>query len=231
MNKVDVKKIFRGLLMLFHADRSQRIVVLPENRSWIERKEGGSLCPLESLPGVVESSFVRLPPGSSLDPDSRDLEIFVLDGRLEVGGGVWPTGSYLRIAGESGLSVLAGEPSLLFLKAGTFPEEDRKSAGLETAGVRFSPGLVPGLSVLPLFSGGTANTALVRWEPGTVFQPHRHFGGEEILVISGTFEDEHGSYPAGSWYRAPHMSRHHPFSREGCLIFVKTGHLQDASAA
>ena len=217
--------------MSLHADRSQRIVVLPENRLWGERKEGGSICRLESLPGIVESSFVSLPPGGSLEPDSQDREIFVLEGRLEVGGREWPAGSYLRIAGESGLAVLAAEPALLFLKLGTFPEEERKSAGLETAGVRFSPGLVPGLSVLPLFSGGTANTALVRWDPGTVFQPHRHFGGEEILVISGTFEDEHGSYPAGSWYLAPHMSRHHPFSREGCLIFVKTGHLQDASAA
>ena len=30
---------------------------------------------------------------------------------------------------------------------------------------------------------------------------------------------------AGSWLRSPHMSQHQPLSREGCLIFVKTGHL------
>jgi hypothetical protein len=27
------------------------------------------------------------------------------------------------------------------------------------------------------------------------------------------------------------MSRHHPFSTEGCLIFVKTGHLMESNAA
>jgi anti-sigma factor ChrR (cupin superfamily) len=39
------------------------------------------------------------------------------------------------------------------------------------------------------------------------------------------FEDEHGRYPAGSWIRSPHLSAHQPFSREGCTILVKTGHL------
>lgn len=217
--------------MSLHADRSQRIVVLPDSRVWTERNDGEAVCSLEAVPGRLESSFVRLPSGRLLERAGDDLEILLLEGLLEVGGRDWPTGSYLRIAGDTGLTLLSKHPSLLFLKSGRFPEEDRKSAGLETSGARFSPGLVPGLSVLPLFSGGTANTALVRWDPGTIFQPHRHFGGEEILVISGTFEDEHGAYPSGSWYRAPHMSRHHPFSKEGCLIFVKTGHLMESTAA
>jgi len=45
-------------------------------------------------------------------------------------------------------------------------------------------------------------------------------------VVEGVFEDEHGRYPQGSWIRSPHMSLHTPFSKEGCTIFVKTGHLQ-----
>ena len=67
--------------------------------------------------------------------------------------------------------------------------------------------------------------AVVRWAPGTYFNPHRHFGGEEIFVIDGVFEDEHGRYPKGTWLRSPHMSAHKPFSVEGCTILVKTGHL------
>ena len=53
-----------------------------------------------------------------------------------------------------------------------------------------------------------------------------HMGGEEILVLEGTFSDEHGDYPAGTWMRSPHASEHQPFSREGCLIYVKVGHLR-----
>ena len=44
-------------------------------------------------------------------------------------------------------------------------------------------------------------------------------------MIDGVFEDEHGTYPKGTWIRNPHGSTHTPFSKEGCLIYVKTGHL------
>jgi len=77
---------------------------------------------------------------------------------------------------------------------------------------------------MPLMRQGTGST-LVRWAPQTYFNPHRHYGGEEIFVVDGVFEDEHGRYEAGSWIRSPHMSMHKPFSQEGCTIFVKTGHL------
>jgi anti-sigma factor ChrR (cupin superfamily) len=68
-------------------------------------------------------------------------------------------------------------------------------------------------------------TSIVRYAPGSAFASHAHGGGEEILVVEGVVSDEHGDYPAGSWLRSPHMSQHQPFSREGCLILVKTGHL------
>jgi len=60
---------------------------------------------------------------------------------------------------------------------------------------------------------------------GERFIPHSHFGGEEIFVLSGSFMDEHGEYPAGSWLRSPHLSKHFPFAREETIIWVKTGHL------
>ncbi|NOQ89963.1 MAG: hypothetical protein GQ549_03355 [Gammaproteobacteria bacterium] len=41
-----------------------------------------------------------------------------------------------------------------------------------------------------------------------VFQPYTHFGGEEIVVISGKFIDEHGEYPEGHtgtlWTKMPY---------------------------
>jgi len=78
---------------------------------------------------------------------------------------------------------------------------------------------------MPLHQYGTEGVALVRWAPGTTFHRHQHWSGEEILVLDGVFQDEHGAYPAGSWLRSPHGSQHTPFSDTGCLIYVKTGHL------
>jgi anti-sigma factor ChrR (cupin superfamily) len=60
-----------------------------------------------------------------------------------------------------------------------------------------------------------------------VFQPHTHWGGEEIVVLKGRFIDEYGEYPAGSWLRSPHMSKHFPRVEEETLILVKVGHLPD----
>ncbi|MEM9180094.1 MAG: cupin domain-containing protein, partial [Pseudomonadota bacterium] len=68
------------------------------------------------------------------------------------------------------------------------------------------------------------------WAPGTKFLPHQHWGGEEILVLEGTFQDEFGDYPAGTWLRSPHGSKHTPWSDKGCLIYVKTGHLAELVA-
>lgn len=64
-------------------------------------------------------------------------------------------------------------------------------------------------------------TSIVRYAPGSHFPPHRHPGGEEILVLSGTFSDEDGDYPPGWYLRNPPGSSHQPFSHEGAIIFVK----------
>ena len=64
-------------------------------------------------------------------------------------------------------------------------------------------------------------TSIVRYAPGSAFPRHAHGGGEEILVLEGVFQDEHGDYPAGSYFRNPPGTSHVPASREGCTIFVR----------
>lgn len=64
-------------------------------------------------------------------------------------------------------------------------------------------------------------TSIVRYAPHSEFPAHPHPGGEEILVLSGTFSDADAHYPAGWYLRNPPGSRHQPFSKEGATIFVK----------
>ena len=81
----------------------------------------------------------------------------------------------------------------------------------------------PALAMWAVFPMPQGNSG----QSGTRFNAHRHWGGEEIYVLSGTFYDQYGVYPEGSWIRSPHLSEHQPFTRgEGALIFVKTGHLK-----
>ncbi len=64
-------------------------------------------------------------------------------------------------------------------------------------------------------------TSVVRYESGASFPAHDHPDGEEILVLDGVFSDEHGDWPAGTYLLNPEGFRHAPFSRPGCLLFVK----------
>ncbi|KYL33888.1 anti-sigma factor [Pseudoalteromonas agarivorans] len=64
-------------------------------------------------------------------------------------------------------------------------------------------------------------TSVVRYAPESTFPSHAHPGGEEILVLSGTFSDESGDYPQGFYLRNPPGSSHAPKSKSGATIFVK----------
>ncbi len=64
-------------------------------------------------------------------------------------------------------------------------------------------------------------TSLVRYAPGSRFSAHEHAGGEEFLVLDGTFSDDYGDFPAGSYVRNPVCSRHAPHSGDGTVILVK----------
>ena len=64
-------------------------------------------------------------------------------------------------------------------------------------------------------------SSIVRYAADSHFPRHAHPGGEEILVLSGTFSDEAGHYPAGWYLRNPPASAHQTFSVPGATIFVK----------
>lgn len=64
-------------------------------------------------------------------------------------------------------------------------------------------------------------TSLVRYAPASTFPAHEHALGEEFLVLSGVFSDEHGDYGKGTYVRNPPGSRHTPRTDPGCIIFVK----------
>nr|MBP6726768.1 cupin domain-containing protein [Thauera sp.] len=173
------------------------------------------------------TSIVRYAPGSVFAPHTHELgeEFLVLTGTFEDDQGAYPAGTYVRNPPGSRHRPFSTAGCEIFVKLRQFQAGDDARVVIDTSQAAFRPGLVPGLTVLPLHEYGSEHVALVRWAPGTRFQVHTHWGGEEILVLEGTFSDEYGDYPAGSWLRSPHLSRHQPFSDEGCLIYVKVGHL------
>ena len=218
------------------ADFNQRAVVRPGDVDWVPSPvEGVTRRMLDRVGDEVAraTSLVRYAPQSSFDSHVHGggEEFFVLEGVFSDEHGDYPAGTYVRNPPGSSHTPSSEPGCTIFVKLHQFDPGDSARVAIETRRASFRAGLVDGLTVLPLHEFGTEHVALVRWAPGTQFKRHRHFGGEEIFVIEGVFEDEHGRYPAGSWLRSPHNSEHTPFSREGCLIYVKTGHLGMAQAA
>ena len=74
-------------------------------------------------------------------------------------------------------------------------------------------------------------TSVVRYAVGANFPAHQHPGGEEILVLSGTFAEGEVLHPAGTYLRNPPGSAHQPGSPDGCIIFVKLWQMNPADQA
>jgi len=104
-------------------------------------------------------------------------------------------------------------------------DERRECVAVDTAAMDWSPS--PSGSVwrkrVHLVGPPEAGqvTSVVRYEPDSTFHPHDHPDGEEILVLDGVFSDEHGDWPAGTYLLNPEGFRHAPFSKDGCILFVK----------
>lgn len=221
--------------MLIHADFAVRVVLAPEEPAFVPSPVAG--IERRMLDRVGEevaraTSIVRYAPNARFTEHVHGggEEFLVLDGSFHDDAGDYPVGCYVRNPIGSAHAPWAGpDGATLFVKLHQFAADDATRVVIDTARARFSPGLVPGLSVLPLHQHGAESAALVRWAPNTRFNPHRHWGGEEIFVLEGVFRDEHGTYPKGAWLRSPHLSGHMPFTGpEGALIYVKTGHLHGA---
>ena len=215
---------------VINSDLSVRVVLDTESMAWLPTMEAGGWCKPLDRDDRAAGTSTRLEkgaPGHSFDSPAQGMgeEILVLEGVLADGRAEHSAGAYLRNPPGAHCTLRTGQGCVLFIKRYPFEPTDSVVVRVDTANTSWLPGRVPGLSVLPLHEHQHEHAALVRWQPGTHFQPHAHFGGEEILVVSGVFEDEYGSYPAGTWIRSPHMSRHQPFCRAGCTIYVKTGHL------
>ncbi len=219
--------------MARNADFTARVVIDTPTAPWIASPEPGvERKQLDRIGDEVAraTSIVRYAPGSAFASHEHVLgeEFLVLAGTFADEYGEYPVGTYVRNPPGSRHRPFSASGCELFVKLRQFQSGDVSRVVADTRSAEWYTGLVPGLTVLPLHEFGSEHVALVRWAPGTRFQAHTHWGGEEILVLEGVFSDNLGDYPTGTWIRSPHLSRHDPFSEPGCLIYVKVGHLSAA---
>ncbi|MBC3930276.1 cupin domain-containing protein [Undibacterium curvum] len=216
--------------MKLHADLSIRAVVQTALLPWVDSPVNGVQRKLIERDGeevARATSLVRYAAGMQFFSHDHELgeEFLVLEGDFNDEYGSYGPGTYVKNPPGSRHTPYTVNGCTILVKLRHMDKRDLIRTVIDTTTAAWHAGTVPGLSVLPLSEFETTHTALVRWAPGTQFKPHRHFGGEEIFVLEGVFQDESGDYPAGTWIRSPHLSTHTPYSEQGCLILVKIGHL------
>ncbi len=217
--------------MDIHSNFGERIVLHTDELVWQASPAAGVMRKYLDRVGdevARASSIVRYEPGTAFAQHAHDggEEILVLDGCFSDEKGDYSAGMYLRNPPGSHHAPFSHDGCTLLVKLRQFEWTDNQELRINTQTSDWYPGLVPGLSVMPLHEHQGISTALMRWAPNTVFNPHVHPGGEEIYVLDGVFHDEFGVYPMGSWIRSPRYSKHAPFTKEeGALIYVKVGHL------
>lgn len=218
--------------MLINSDFEKRIVIRPDDYSWVDSPMKGVERMMLDRKGdevARATSIVRYAPFSEFTPHihTGGEEFIVLEGIFADEHQSYKKGAYVRNPiGTAHTPKIGKEGATIFVKLQQFHKADTQQKVIDTNSQPWRQGLVTGLTVMPLHEYEHEHIALVKWAPNTQFQSHQHWGGEEIFVLEGTFHDEHGSYPKGSWLRSPHLSQHNPFTKDdGALIYVKTGHL------
>lgn len=216
--------------MKINSDLNQRALVYTEEITWVDSPSPGVMRRMLERDGdevARVTSIVRYVPGSNFTSHVHGggEEFLVLKGIFSDEHGDYGPGSYVRNPVGSEHVPHSKDGCDIFVKLWQMDVDDREHVVIDTNTAAWQLGLVRGLQVMPLHTYKTEAVALVKWEAGTRFNRHSHPGGEEIFVLEGVFEDEFGQYPKGTWLRNPPDSIHTPFSTEGCLIYVKVGHL------
>jgi anti-sigma factor ChrR (cupin superfamily) len=219
--------------MNINADLGRRAVVYSAELPWID----------SPLPGVQRrmlerdgeevaraTSIVRYAPGSAFSPHTHGggEEFLVLEGVFSDESGDFGPGMYVRNPPGSRHRPSSASGCTIFVKLRQMETDDQAFVRIDTATAAWQPDPREGVSILPLYERAPEKVVLMKLAPGARLGRHEHPGGEEILVLDGVLEDEQGRYPEGTWLRNPDGSAHAPVSREGCTLYVKTGHLATA---
>ncbi len=218
--------------MRLNADFSKRAVIRPDDYQWVDSPmKGVERMMLDRIGDEVAraTSLVRYAPKSNF---SRHVhtggeEFLVLEGEFADEHDRYPAGTYVRNPiGTAHTPSIGEQGCLIFVKLQQFEQEDQAQFAIDTRTAEWSPGNTPGTEILKLHEFGTEWVALVRLAPHTRVEAHTHGRGEEVFVIDGSYFDEDGEYPAGSWVRTPPGSGHAPYTdASGALVYVKVGHL------
>lgn len=218
--------------MRLNADFSQRVVIRPGDHQWRDSpSDGVQRMMLDRIGGEVAraTTLVRFAPNATFTEHTHGggEEFLVLEGAFGDEHQTYPAGYYVRNpVGTSHTPQVGEDGCLILVKLYQMEHDDQKQFAIDTNNSEWRAGSRTGIEVQRLHEYGAERVGLVRWAPNTEAEVHRHAGGEEVYVIAGSFHDEYGEYPAGTWIRNPPGTEHAPCAgADGATLYIKVGHL------
>lgn len=219
-----------------NVDFSQRAVVDTNKESWLVSPHGGvARKPLDRIGGEMatrSTTVVRYEPGASFHSHDHPAgeEILVLEGVFSDEHGDYPAGTYLLNPQGFHHAPFSKQGCIIFVKLCQYQGKGRDHITINTKTAPWRAGGERGVEVMPLYIDADypEEIELQRLKAGANLPRRAYPAGAEIFVLEGTLEDEQSSYPAGAWLRLPAGSSHALRSQNGCMFYIKRGHLAEA---
>ena len=215
--------------MRINAEFAEKAVVVPEDSEWVCSPESGvDRLMLDRIGDEVAraTSIVRYAPGSSFARHEHGAgeEFLVLDGVLSDEHADYGVGTYVRNPPGSGHSPYSRNGCRILVKLRQFDPQDLAHVVVDTTNNSVWPN-ESGSSVLELHKFGSERVMMIRLGAGDPLPIRSDPGGIEILVISGSIDDEGTQLTAESWLRIPADQEIRLVASSDSLLWVKTGHL------
>lgn len=218
-------------IMQLNDDFTKRALVHSETQEWSPSPMPGvDRRMLDRIGDEVAraTSIVRYAEDSSFKSHvhSGGEEFFVLDGVFQDEHGDFPAGSYVRNPPQSSHTPRSKLGCIIFVKLWQFDNSDRTHVRIDTNKMSFVEDATrTGISVMPLFRDKHEDVRLEKWAPNSEVVIAED-GGNELLVLQGTFTENQETLTKGSWLRLPSSTTSTAHTGSGdVIVWRKSGHL------
>ena len=212
----------------------ERTVLHTDDMEWTESPSATVHRKRLELRGPKEAgrvtSVVRYEPGSRFPrhPHPDGEEILVLEGVFSDERADYPAGSFL-LNPEGFSHAPFSEPGcILFVKLRQYPGLGRQTIQVNTGRATWSghPKHI-GVETQTLYAEEGYPETIERWRlsPGASVDGLSDAAGHELFVLEGRCLADDDELRAGSWLKAPPGTPTTLRSAEGCVLYVKRGHL------
>lgn len=215
--------------MRINADFAEKAIVVPHDADWVHSPESGvDRLMLDRIGDEVAraTSLVRYAAGSSFARHEHGAgeEFLVLGGVFSDEHADYPLGTYVRNPPGSGHSPYSTDGCRLLVKLRQFDAQDLTHVVVDTTDESVWPD-GSGRNILEMHEFGTERVMMIRLPAGECLPIDADPGGIEILLVSGSINDEDRKLPAESWLRIPADQENGIVASSDSLLWVKTGHL------